>query len=131
MAMDIGLKKDLSCTYDAALVKVPEALKTEGFGILTQVDMKETLRAKLGVEFRRYIILGACNPQLANRALTAHLGFGLMMPCNVTVHEGDDGKAVVQVVDPLQTVAPQVSPELKALATEVREKLVRVLERLS
>lgn len=128
--MNIGLKKNLSCSYDAAIPRVQEALKTEGFGVLTQIDMKETLKQKIGFDFRRYVILGACNPQIASRALTAHLGFGLMMPCNVTVHEGDDGKAVVQVVDPLQTVAPQVSPELKALATEVREKLVRALEKM-
>lgn len=128
--MDIGLKKNLTCSYDAALPKVTEALKSEGFGVLTQVDMKETLKAKLGVDFRRYVILGACNPPIANRALNTHLGFGLMMPCNVTVHEGDDGKAVVQVVDPMQTVAPQVGPELAALAKEVRDKLVRVLEKL-
>jgi uncharacterized protein (DUF302 family) len=128
--MDIGLKKDLPYGYDEALQRVPEALKTEGFGVLTTIDVKETLKAKLGVDFRRYTIFGACNPPLAHRALTAHLGFGLMMPCNVTVHEREDGKAVVQVVDPLQTVAPQVSEEFAALAREVREKLVRALERM-
>jgi uncharacterized protein (DUF302 family) len=128
--MDIGLKKNLSYGYDEALKRVPEVLKTEGFGVLTQVDIKDTLKNKLGVDFRRYSILGACNPPLAHRALSANLGFGLMMPCNVTVHEGDDGKAVVQAVDPLQTVAPQVSPDLAALANEVREKLVRVIEKL-
>ncbi|MEW5741632.1 MAG: DUF302 domain-containing protein [Myxococcota bacterium] len=128
--MDIGMKKNLAYGYDEALKRVPEALKAEGFGVLTTIDMKETLKAKLGVDFRRYTILGACNPPIAHRALSAHLGFGLMMPCNVTVHEGDDGKAVVQAVDPLQTVAPQVSKELAALAGEVREKLARALEKL-
>lgn len=128
--MDIGLKKDVPYGFDEAMQKVPEALKTEGFGVLTHIDMKETLKAKLGVDFRRYTILGACNPPIANKALSAHLGFGLLVPCNVTVHEGDDGKAVVQVVDPRQTVAGQVSPELAALVEEVRAKLVRVLEKL-
>lgn len=128
--MDIGLKKNLSYGYDEAMKRVPEALKAEGFGVLTQIDMKETLKNKLGVDFRRYSILGACNPPFAHKALSAHLGFGLLMPCNVTLHDGDDGKAVLQVVDPLQTIAPQVSPELAALAGEVREKLVRVIEKL-
>ncbi|GMU63556.1 MAG: DUF302 domain-containing protein [Myxococcales bacterium] len=128
--MDIGLKKNLPYGYDEAMQRVPEALKAEGFGVLTTIDVKDTLKAKLGVDFRRYTILGACNPPLAHRALSAHLGFGLLMPCNVTVHEGEDGKAVVQAVDPLQTVAPQVSKELAALAGEVREKLARVLEKL-
>lgn len=128
--MDIGLKKNLAYGYDEAMKRVPEALKTEGFGVLTQIDMKDTLKNKLGVDFRRYSILGACNPPIAHKALSAHLGFGLLVPCNVTIHEGDDGKAVLQVVDPMQTVAPQVSPELAALAGEVREKLVRVVEKL-
>lgn len=128
--MNIGLTKQLTYGYDEAMKRVPEALKAEGFGVLTTVDMKETLKAKLGVDFRRYTILGACNPPIANRALNTHLGFGLMMPCNVTVHEGDDGKAVVQVVDPMQSVAPQVSPELGALAQEVRDKLERALKSL-
>jgi uncharacterized protein (DUF302 family) len=91
--------------------------------------MKETLKAKLGVDFRRFTILGACNPPIAYRALSAHLGFGVLMPCNVTVYEGDDGRAVVRAIDPTQTVAPQVSPEVAALATEVRERLQRAVER--
>jgi len=128
--MEIGLKKNTQYTFDEALEKVPEAMKTEGFGILTRIDVKATLKEKIGADFRRYTILGACNPAFAHKALSANLGFGLMMPCNVTVHEGEDGKAVVQVVDPLQTIAPQVSKELEGLAKEVREKLVRALERV-
>lgn len=128
--MDIGIVKHLACGYDDAVKRVTDALKTEGFGVLTQIDMKETLKNKLGVDFRRFTILGACNPPIAHKALSAHLGFGVLIPCNVTVYEGDDGKAVVRVVDPNQTVAPQVSPELSALANEVREKLVRALEKV-
>ena len=128
--MKIGMTKNLTCSFDEAMQKVPEALKTEGFGVLTTIDVKDTLKQKLGVDFRRYTILGACNPPLAHRALSTNLGFGLLMPCNVTIHEGDDGKAVVQAVDPLQTIAPKVSGEMEAFAEEIRSKLVRVLERL-
>jgi len=125
--MDMGMTKKLAYGYDEALEKVPAALKAEGFGVLTSVDMKETLKAKLGVDFRRYIILGACNPPFAHRALSKHLGFGLLMPCNVTIYEGDDGKAVVQAVDPMLSVAPKVGPELAELAGEVRAKLEKAL----
>jgi uncharacterized protein (DUF302 family) len=128
--MNLGLSKKLGCSYDDALTRIPEALKTEGFGVLTTIDVKETLKQKLGVDFRRYVILGACHPPIAHRALSANLGFGLMMPCNVTIHEDADGKAVVQMVDPMQTPAPQISEEMKALALEVRGKLVKVMELL-
>lgn len=127
----LGLTKQLSCTYDEALSRLPDVLKTEGFGVVTRVDMQATLKEKIGAEFRRYTILGACNPNLALEALSSNLGFGLMMPCNVTVHEGDDGKAVVQAVDPMQSIAPQLGPVGVALASTVREKMLRVLERLS
>jgi uncharacterized protein (DUF302 family) len=127
----MGLKKELELTYDEALTRVPEALKTEGFGVLTEVDMSATLKAKLGVDFRRYKILGACNPPLAHRALSADLEVGLMMPCNVIVFERDGGKATVAAVDPLKTMAMQGGAEVQAVAGEVRAKLVRALERLS
>jgi len=128
--MDIGMKKNTSYSYEQALEKVPEALKTEGFGVLTKIDVKDTLKQKIGADFRRFTILGACNPKLAHTALSKDLSVGVLLPCNVTVYEGDDGKAVVTMVDPMQTVAPQVSKDLETFATEVREKLVRVLERL-
>lgn len=128
--MDIGIVKNLSCGFDEAVTRVTEALKTEGFGVLTTIDVKETLKKKLDVDFRRYVILGACNPPIAHKALSAHPGFGVLMPCNVTVFEGDDGKAVVRAVDPNQTVAPQVSKEMAAVANEVRQKLVSALEKV-
>lgn len=128
--MDIGMKKKTSMTYEQALEKVPEALKTEGFGVLTRVDIKDTLKTKLNVDFRRYMVLGACNPKYAHQALSHELGFGVLIPCNVTVYEGDDGKAVVTAVDPEQTVAAQGDAALKALVKEVRTGLARALEQL-
>ena len=127
--MKMGLKKELSSTYEEALAKIPDALKSEGFGILTEIDVADTLKKKIGAEFRRYRILGACNPAMAHRALQIELGAGVMLPCNVVVYEDDDGRAVVHAVDPLQTVAASV-PALREVAHSVREKLERVLERL-
>jgi uncharacterized protein (DUF302 family) len=123
-----GLRKVVPLEYDAVLAKLPDALKAEGFGVLTEIDVRDTLRAKLGVEFRRYKILGACNPPLAHRALQAELGAGVMLPCNVVVYEDGD-QTVVIAVDPMQTLAAQ-SAELRPIAEEVRDKLARVLERL-
>ncbi len=125
-----ALKKSLSSGYEAALTQVVDALKTEGFGVLTEIDVRDTLKAKLGIEFRRYKILGACNPPLAHRALQAELDVGLMLPCNVVVYEDDAGRAVVTAVDPTQTMAAQHAG-LLPIAEEVRAKLARVLERLT
>ncbi len=126
-----GMRKQLGCTYDEALEAVPEALKSEGFGVLTEIDVKATLKEKLDVDFRRYKILGACNPPFAHKALQTELEIGLLMPCNVIVYEGDDGKAVVCAVDPIQTIAAQAEGEMKDLADQVRVKLAKVLDQLS
>lgn len=128
--MEAGMKKVLKVSYDEALAALPDALASEGFGILTEVDVQATLKKKIDVDFRRYKILGACNPPLAHRALTADLAAGLMMPCNVTLYEGDDGRAVVSAIDPLETFAAKGGPELMEVARAVREKLGRVLEKL-
>lgn len=125
----LGMKKPSSWTYEQALEKLPELLKAEGFGILTQIDVKETLKQKLGLDFRKYRILGACNPTLAHQALSAVVDLGVMLPCNVVVYEGDDGKAVVTSVDPMQTIAA-ARPELAPIASEVRARLARVLEQV-
>ncbi len=125
----IGLNKTLPLPFDEALTTVTEALKSEGFGVLTRVDVHSVLKEKIGVDFRRYTILGACNPGFAHRALTANLSAGLMMPCNVTLHE-DGGTTVVQLVDPLQTFATQLGDDFKGLADEVRQKLASVVEKL-
>jgi uncharacterized protein (DUF302 family) len=126
-----GIRRPLRATYDDALALVPEALKSEGFGVLTEIDVQGTLKQKLGVDFRRYKILGACNPPLAHAALQAELEIGIMLPCNVVVYEGDDGKAVVLAMDPTKTMAGAGNPTLVELAATVKEKLTRALARLA
>jgi uncharacterized protein (DUF302 family) len=125
-----GIRKVLNATYDIALAQVPEALKSEGFGVLTEIDVQSTLKQKLGVDFRRYKILGACNPPFAHEALSAEIEAGLMLPCNVVVYEGDDGKAVVVAIDPTKTVAALGNPKLSGLAETIKQKLARVVARL-
>lgn len=125
----LGMEKVTGWSFDQALERLPELLKAEGFGILTQIDVQGTLKQKLGVDFRRYRILGACNPTLAHRALGQVLEIGTMLPCNVVVYERDDGQAAVLAVDPLQTIAA-AQPALAPIAEEVRQKLARVLERV-
>lgn len=124
-----GMRKPTMSSYEEVLQKLPELLKAEGFGVLTQIDVKDTLKQKLGVDFRPYRILGACNPPLAHRALSAELEVGVMLPCNVIVYEGDDGKAVVVAVDPMQTIAA-TNEKLAPIAGDVRERLSRVLGKL-
>lgn len=126
---DIGMRKTVEQGFDEVLAKLPEALKAEGFGVLTRIDVQDTLKQKIGVEFRRYQILGACNPRYAHRALTAEIGIGAMLPCPIAVWEADDGRTVVNAVDPLQTIAA-ASPALVPIATEVRAGLARVLAAL-
>ena len=128
--MSTEMKRVLDIGYDVALARLPDALKTEGFGVLTEIDLRDTLKKKLDVDFRRYKILGACNPTLAHKALTADLDIGVMLPCNVIVYENDDLKAVVSAIDPLQTIAAQ-HPRLREIAEEVRARLGRVLDQLS
>lgn len=127
--MDV-MKKTLALGYDDALAKVPQALAAEGFGVLTEIDVQQTLKKKLNADFRRYKILGACNPPLAHRALSTTLDVGVMLPCNVVVWEGDDGRATVEAVDPMATMAAG-DATLRPIAEEVRAKLGRVLERLA
>lgn len=122
------IARTLASTYDEALAALPEALASEGFGVLTRIDMAETLKAKLGVEFRRYQILGACNPPLAHRALSAEPDIGVMLPCNVIVYEDGD-HALVRAIDPMGTIAAQ-TPALVPIAEEVRARLARALDRL-
>ena len=128
--MTLGMEKVLADGYDQALARIPEALKSEGFGVLTEIDVAETLKKKLGVDFRRYRILGACNPLLAHQALQARLDAGVMLPCNVIVYEGDDGRAVVIAVDPMETAAARQDPQIRGVAAVVRAKLERVLAQL-
>jgi uncharacterized protein (DUF302 family) len=125
-----GSRKVLRATFDEALVRVPEALKSEGFGVLTEIDVQHTLEQKLGVGFRRYKILGACNPPFAHAALQADLEIGLLLPCNVVIYEDDEQHAVVLAMDPTKTMAATGNPKLENLARTVNEKLTRALDRL-
>jgi uncharacterized protein (DUF302 family) len=126
---EIGIRKTVGKGYDEVLARVPEVLKAEGFGILTRIDVKQTLKEKLGVEFRRYQILGACNPTYAHQALTADLGIGAMLPCSVAVWEDGEGRTTVNAVDPMQTIAA-ADPALSPIAAQVRERLARALAAL-
>ncbi len=123
------LQQKTQRSFDEVLARLPELLQAEGFGVLTQIDVKETMKQKLGVDFRRYRILGACNPHFAHQALSADLEVGAMLPCNVVVYEGDDGQAVVMAVDPMQTIAA-AKPEVRRVAEQVRERLERVVARV-
>ena len=125
-----GIRRTLDLGFDEALAKVPEALKAEGFGVLTEIDVQATLKKKLDVDFRRYRILGACNPPFAHRALQHSLEVGMLLPCNVIVYETDDRKTVVSAVDPMQTMAAQGDPALRPLAEQVQQKLQRVIDSL-
>lgn len=120
-----AIRRTLQATYDEALPRVPEALKSEGFGVLSEIDLQNTLKQKLGADLRRYKILGACNPPLAYQALQAELETGLMLPCNVVVYEHNDRQAVVLAIDPTKTVAGTGNTMLVELAEAVKEKLSR------
>ena len=128
--MAFGIAKTLDAPFDEALARVPTALAAEGFGVLTEIDVQATLKKKLDVDFRRYRILGACNPPFAHRALQHSLDVGMLMPCNVIVYETDDGKTVVSAVDPVQTMAAQADPAVRPIAEQVREKLLLALDAL-
>jgi uncharacterized protein (DUF302 family) len=123
---DFRIQKKTTLTFDQALARVTEALKAEGFGVLTQIDVQATLKEKIGADFRRYRILGACNPKLAYRALSTELEVGVMMPCNVIVYEGDDGQVVVSAIDPMATIA-STHTGLNVIAGEVKFGLQRAL----
>lgn len=126
----IGLKTVLKMDYEAALKRVTEALKAEGFGILTEIDVRDTLKKKLDVDFRPYKILGACNPPLAHRALTTSPDVGLLLPCNVTVSQMDDGRVQVAIVDPIMMMSVMADENLRPIALEAQERLSRVIRAL-
>ena len=117
-------------TYDEAIDKVTSELKKEGFGILTEIDVKETLKKKLDVDFHRYKILGACNPPFAYQALLAEDKIGLMLPCNVIVQETPDGLVEVSAIDPIASMQAVDNPVLGEIATQLRVKLQTVISNI-
>ncbi|GMQ92088.1 MAG: DUF302 domain-containing protein [Gammaproteobacteria bacterium] len=120
----------LDIPFDDAISKVTEALKEEGFGVLTEIDVKATLKKKLDVDFQPYTILGACNPSFAHKALQAENKIGTMLPCNVVVQEISDGKIEVSAVDPMASMQAIENPALGDIAQEVQGKLKSVIEGL-
>ncbi len=122
----LGLTVHLSANYETALARMTDALKAEGFGVLTEIDVKDTLKKKLNVDFRKYKILGACNPPLAYRALSTAPEVGLLLPCNVTVQQLEDGPVEVSIIDPLAMMGFVGKPELEPIAEEARARLERV-----
>lgn len=124
-----GFGTHLALPLDKALERVTAALKEEGFGVLTTIDVKQTMKQKLDVDFEPYLILGACNPPLAHRALEAEHDIGLLLPCNVIVHQhGDETR--VEIADPVAMLGIAPNPALNDVAQEARARLTRVVERL-
>lgn len=119
--------KTVDYSFDEAVAKVTVELKEEGFGILTEIDVKETLKKKLNVDFKPYRILGACNPPFAYKALTAENKIGTMLPCNVIVQEISDGRVEVAAIDPLASMQAVENPALKEIASEISNKLKTVI----
>lgn len=128
--MSYYFSKTLDTTFEDAIEKTTEALKEEGFGVLTEIDIKATLKKKLDVDFKKYQILGACNPPLAHKALTAEGHIGLMLPCNVIVQEHDDGSVEVSAVDPVASMQAVENDELGDVAQKVRGLLKKVIDNL-
>jgi len=124
--LNYGFSKTVDMSYEQAIEKVTAELKKEGFGVLTSIDVKETLKQKIDVDFRKYMILGACNPPIAHRALQAEEELGLLLPCNVIVYEKDD-KTRVSIFDPMVMTWIMENDDMKPIATEIQERLQRVL----
>ncbi len=128
--MSYCFSKKLDLSFEQAILKVTEDLKQEGFGILTEIDVKATLKKKLDVDFPKYTILGACNPPFAYRALQAEPQIGAMLPCNVIVRQLEDGKIEVAAVDPLASMQAIENIELQEIAEEIQVMLKKVIEQL-
>ena len=128
--MSYYFSKTLRMSFEEAIAKVTEALKKDGFGVLTEIDVKETLKKKLNVDFRKYKILGACNPPFAYKALQLEDKIGLMMPCNVIVQEFPGGKVEVAAVDPVASMAAVKNTKLGEVGKEVSAKLKAVIDNL-
>jgi len=126
--MSYAFTKEVHLTYEEAVVKVTEELKKEGFGVLTEIDVKATLKKKLDVDFNKYIILGACNPPFAYKTLQVQEDIGLLLPCNVIVYENKEGKTIVSAINPKAMLSVIPNTELDEISTQVAEKLSRVVD---
>ena len=124
--MQYGFSKTVDLSFEQTIEKVTEELKQEGFGVLTTIDVKETLKKKIDVDFKKYTILGACNPPIAHKALQTEEELGLLLPCNVIVYEKDD-KTIVSMFDPMLMTDIIKNEQMEPIAKEVKEKLQRVL----
>lgn len=127
----LGAHIPINQPYEAAVEKAKAALKAEGFGVLTEIDVKATMKQKLNADFRRYVILGACNPPLAHRALSADLEVGLLLPCNVCVYETDDAHSAASIVSPQGMASMLSNPAFDSIAAEAQAKLDRVAKALA
>ncbi len=125
--MTYHFSKIVDMSFDKAVAATTEALKNHGFGVLTQIDVKDTLHKKLGVDFRPYLILGACNPKMAHQALIAEDKIGTMLPCNVVVQQRDDNRIEVSAVDPVASMSAIKNPRLSGIAGQVSELLKQVI----
>jgi uncharacterized protein (DUF302 family) len=128
--MSYYFNKTLNISFDDAITKVTEELKNEGFGILTEIDVKEAMKKKLNKDFRKYKILGACNPPFAYKALLTEDKIGTMLPCNVIVQELDSGNVEVAAIDPIASMQAVDNPSLGDIANEISEKLKKVIDNL-
>jgi len=122
--------KIINSTFEAALEKISEELKKEGFGILSEIDVKETLKKKLDIDFRKYKILGACNPPFAYKALQLEDNIGVLMPCNIVVQEKEDGKISLSAVNPMESMKTVGNENLELIAKEISSKLAKVINNL-
>ena len=128
--MEYYLTKYVDITYEEAIVRATEELKKEGFGILTEIDVKDNFKEKIGIDFRKYIILGACNPPYAYQALEAEDKVGVLLPCNVVVQETEEGKTEVSAVNPLVAMSMIENSTMEIVAKKVHDAIQRVLDHL-
>lgn len=128
--MSYSFSKKVDLSYEQAIEKVKEELKKEGFGVLSEIDVKDVLKKKLDVEFKKYKILGACNPPFAYQALQSEEQIGLMLPCNLIVYEDEQGLITVAAIDPLASMQAINNPELLKIAGQVQQKLKKVIAQI-
>ncbi len=124
------MKKKVDLDYEATLEKVKAELKEEGFGVLSEIDMKQTFKDKIGEDFNKYIILGACNPKFAYKALQMEEDIGLLLPCNVVVSTSDSGDTTVAIINPMEVMNLPNNQDIKELAKEIKERLERVIKNM-